>query len=204
MSKKVKKKKKDRRIHISTLRVVSIALLAGIVALTFSFTIAWGDRMKNIEAASSADVFAEFETETLFGEPFTDEDAAKAKVTAYNVWETTCPACLGEMDALEELSGKYPPEEFQLVGICDDLYDVNGKLKQSQLKKAQSLMKDAGTTFPHIIPTKEMSAFFETIIPGYPTTFFVDSSGKILDYSSGSNDLEGWTKKVDEVLESER
>ena len=104
----------------------------------------------------------------------------------------------------QELSHRYPPEEFQLVGVCDDLYDVDGNLKQSQLAKAQSLMKDAGTTFPHIIPTQEMTAFFKTVIPGYPTTFFVDQNGKILTYTSGSNDLEGWIKKVDEVLESEK
>ena len=196
------KKKKDTRIHMSTLRVVIAAFLIGIVALNISYVSAWSERMKVLEEKSSAKVFEEFETQTIFGEAFSNEDAAKAKLTAYNVWETTCPACLGEMGALEELSKKFPQEEFQLVGICADLYDKDGNLKQSQLDKAQSLMNDAGTTFPHIIPTKEMLIFFKSVIPGYPTTFFVDQNGKIIDSASGSNDLEGWTERVEKVLSS--
>lgn len=194
------RKKKDRRIHTSTLRVLLIALLTGLLTLTFSFTLAWGNRMESIEKTASADVFAHYETETLFGEPFTAEDTSEAAVTAYNIWETTCPACLGEMGELEELSHAYPPEEFRLVGVCADLYDSKGELKQSQLEKAQYLMNDAGTTFEHIIPTKEMMDFITSVVAGYPTTFFVDRDGKIISYTTGAKDLEGWTRKVDEVL----
>ena len=158
--------------------------------------------MKVLEEKSSAKVFEEFETQTIYGKQFSDEDGKRAKLTAYNVWETTCPACLGEMGALEELSKKFPLEEFQLVGICADLYDKNGNLKQSQLDKAQSLMNDSGTTFPHMIPTWEMVVFFKSVIPGYPTTFFVDQNGKIIDSASGSNDLEGWSERVEKVLSS--
>ena len=106
------------------------------------------------------------------------------------------------LSVLEELSKKFPLEEFQLVGICADLYDKNGNLKQSQLDKAQSLMNDSGTTFPHMIPTWEMVVFFKSVIPGYPTTFFVDQNGKIIDSASGSNDLEGWSERVEKVLSS--
>ena len=198
----MKKKKKDTRIHMSTLRVVVAALLIGLVALNISYVSGWSERMKVLEEKSSAKVFEEFETQTIYGKQFSDEDGKRAKLTAYNVWETTCPACLGEMGALEELSKKFPLEEFQLVGICADLYDKNGNLKQSQLDKAQSLMNDSGTTFPHMIPTWEMVVFFKSVIPGYPTTFFVDQNGKIIDSASGSNDLEGWSERVEKVLSS--
>ena len=198
----MKEKKKDKRIHMSTLWVVTAAFLIGIVALTFSYVNAWSEKMKTLEKKSSAKVFEQFETQTIFGETYSNGDAAKSKVTAYNVWETTCPACLGEMGALEDLSKKFPQEEFQLVGVCADLFDKNGNLKQSQLEKAQSLMNDAGTTFPHIIPTRDMSVFFESVVPGFPTTFFVDRNGKIIDSVSGSNDLNGWTGRVEKVLSS--
>ena len=187
---------------MSTLWVVTAAFLIGIVALTFSYVNAWSERMKTLEKKSSSKVFEQFETQTIFGETYSNGDAAKSKVTAYNVWETTCPACLGEMGALEDLSKKFPQEEFQLVGVCDDLFDKNGNLKQSQLEKAQSLMNDAGTTFPHIIPTRDMSVFFESVVPGFPTTFFVDRNGKIIDSVSGSNDLNGWTGRGEKVLSS--
>ena len=198
----MKKEKKDKRMHMSTLWVVTAACLIGIVAMNISYVCGWSERVKLLEEKSSAKVFEDYETQTIFGETFSNEDAAKAKLTAYNVWETTCPACLGEMGALEELSKKFPPEEFQLVGICADLYDKDGNLKQDQLDKAQSLMNDAGTTFPHIVPTGDMIVFFKSVIPGYPTTFFVDRNGKIIDSTSGSNDLEGWTERVEKVLSS--
>lgn len=198
----MKNKKEKSKMHLSTLWIVLAASLAGIVVLTFSFTYSWGVRMQNIESTSSTTSLADFETETIYGEKVSNKDILGAKVTAFNVWETTCPACLGEMEALEELSRKYPAEDFRLVGVCDDLYDKNGKLKPAQVDKAKSLMDDAGTSFPNLIPTPEMTKYFKGVIAGYPTTFFVDSSGHIIKYTTGSNDLEGWTKKVDEVLEN--
>ena len=83
------KKKQDKRIHVSTLRLTVAAVLVGVVALTFSYTHAWGQRMKSIETTASTNVFADFETQTITGEAFTDGDAGSAKVIAYNVWETT-------------------------------------------------------------------------------------------------------------------
>ena len=197
---KKEKKCKREKLHYSTLWTVVASCLICLVVLTFSFTISWGLRMKTLEETSSSNVFKEFDTQTIYEEKIDNNDIIGAKITAFNIWETTCPACLGEMGALEELSKKYPADEFRLVGVCADVYDRNGNLKSDQIKKAQKLMDDAGVSFTNIIPTKEMLAFFKSVIPGYPTTFFVDSSGHILEFTSGSNDYEGWVEKVDEVL----
>ena len=197
----MKNKKSAKRIYPSTIKILLIAILAGIVTLDFSFTTAWGEKMKTVENTAESNVFADYETETLFGDPFTNEDTAKAKLTAYNVWETTCPACLGEMDELEEVSQHYAPEDFQLVGLCFDLFNKDGELKPDQLEKAKSLMTDAGTTFPHIIPTEGMSMLIESTAPGFPTTYFVDQNGTIIDTVCGANDTDGWIKKIDSLLE---
>ena len=79
----MKKKKKDTRIHMSTLRVVVAALLIGIVALNISYVSGWSERMKVLEEKSSAKVFEEFETQTIYGKQFSDEDGKRAKLTAY-------------------------------------------------------------------------------------------------------------------------
>lgn len=34
----------------------------------------------------------------------------------------------------------------------------------------------------------------------FPTTYFVDSTGKIVDTIEGSNDYEGWKEVIDNVL----
>ena len=197
---KKEKKGKREKLHYSTLWTVVASCLICILVLTFSFTFSWGLRMKNIEVTSSSDVFVNFDTQTIYEESISNEDILGAKITAFNVWETTCPACLKEMGDLEKLSKKYPAEEFKLVGVCADVYDRNGNLKPDQLKKAQMLMEDAGTSFTNIIPTKDMINFFKGVIPGFPTTFFVDRNGRILEYTAGSNDYDGWVEKVDEIL----
>ena len=39
------------------------------------------------------------------------------------------------------------------------------------------------------------------ILQSFPTTFFVDKDGNIVDSIEGSNDYDGWKAKIDEVLE---
>jgi len=49
---------------------------------------------------------------------------------------------------------------------------------------------------------KATYAFVMTNIIGTPTTFFVDSSGKVIETVTGADDFEGWKQHVDEALAS--
>lgn len=195
-----KKAKKDKRRHLSTFKIVSAAAVAGIFILMFSFTYAWGQHEKQIEARTSSNVFRTLNLEDFEGQTLTIDDLAGTKLIAFNVWETTCPACLGEMDALETLSKEYDPSEFRLIGICADLHSQSGELKPEQLETARSLMDNAGVTFTNLIPDQGFRDFFKTTIVGFPTTYFVDSEGNILNATAGSRNLQSWEQYVNDEL----
>ncbi|MCR5267437.1 MAG: TlpA family protein disulfide reductase [Lachnospiraceae bacterium] len=195
---------KAKGMHYSTLVLVGIAVVIGMIALEVSYVRAWGKREAIWDETSATDVFATVDTTLLFGGTFTKDDISKAKVTAVNVWETTCPACLGEMDELEELSKTYPVSEFQLVGVCADVYDRDGTLKEEQVEKGKQLMEDAGVTFPNMIPAPEMYTFFRSTIAGFPTTFFVDSEGRIIKSTCGARKLDDWKALAEEVMEEQK
>ena len=193
--------KKDKRKHTSTLKIVSAAAAASILILMLSFTFAWGGRDKQIEAGAASNVFRTFNLEDFEGQKLTADDLAGTKLIAFNVWETTCTACLEETDALEELSKEYDPSEFRLVGICADLRSQSGEVIPEQLETARSLMDNSGVTFTNLIPDQGFMDFFQATVVGYPTTFFVDSEGNILSATAGARDLESWKQYVDDELQ---
>ena len=96
--------RKQRKLHTSTLVLFVTSFLVAVVALDLIYAYGWGEREKIREETASTDVFKTLDADLLEGGTFTVENLGDAKVTAFNVWETTCPACLGEMGALEELS----------------------------------------------------------------------------------------------------
>ena len=197
---------KDKKIkmHSSTIVLLAIALLVGIIVLDVAYQKAWRTHEKIIETTASADVFAKVDSTTFDGSSFTKDDIKKSNITMINVWETTCPACLGEMGELEELSKIYPEADFQLVGVCADVFESGGtQLKQDQIDKGKELMQNAGVTFPTVIPTPEMYAFFRTTIAGFPTSFFVDSEGNIIRTVAGARKLDAWKSIVEEVMEGQ-
>lgn len=193
--------KKERRVCTSTMKFIGIAAVIGLFILTFSFSFAWGKYEDQIEEKSNTDVFATIDLEDFDGQPFTKDDLSGAGLIAFNVWETTCPACLREMGDLEKLSNEYDPSEFRLVGMCADLYDANGKLKPKQVEKAKELMSAAGVTFTNLIPDQGFQNFFRATIAGFPTTYFVDSEGKVIDVTSGAKDFDKWKEYVEAELE---
>lgn len=195
------KQKKDRRLALSSVRLLSITLAVSLLATSLIYSMAWGDNQKLLETQYSDPVFSRIQTETFDGKTFTSEELKGTKLTLFNVWETTCPPCLGEMPSLEKLSQSYDKEIFQIIGICADLYDKNGELNPKTLEKAKSLMQDAGTTFPHLIPEQEMKGYIDAAVEAYPTSFLVDRDGNLITITTGAKSLVDWQKYIAEQLE---
>ena len=195
------KPKKEKRICTSTGKFIGISAVICIFIMTFSFAYAWGEAEKQIEDRASTEVFKTVDLKDLEGQSFTMDDIADTRLVAYNVWETTCPACLGEMADLEALSKEYDPSQFRLIGICADLYDRNGEIRPEQLETARELMKSAGVTFTNLVPDQEFMEFIRTSVVGFPTTFFVNGEGKLVNATSGAKDLKSWEEYVNAELD---
>jgi len=194
------KPKRDRRLHLSTARIWLIAAVITVFAFMFSFTKAWGERMDRLDAMSTSDIFVNKTYATIDGSQFSTESLKETRVTAYNVWATTCPPCIAEMPDLEKLDKSYPDSEFRVVGILNDSTDSDGKVVQKHIDDANKIVASAGVTYPSIVVSQEMYAFLATNTIGTPTTYFVDSNGKILKSVTGSNSYDSWKAEVDTVL----
>lgn len=192
--------KKDRRMRVSTLRVVLCALIVGIISFTFAYTTAWGEKVDLMATQSSADVFKTINLETLDGDSFTSENLKDARVTLFNVWGTTCAPCVQELPVLEELSHSYAPGEIQIVGMLEDSLNADGVLVPEHLEIAKGYLENAGATYPTLSLDETTYAYVKTTCIGTPTTFFVDSDGNVVHVVTGANSLEGWKEQVDTAL----
>jgi len=136
---------------------------------------------------------AEFEALDLDGNPVTSEELFSGnKVTMVNIWATWCHFCVEEMPELAKLSQELAEQGCGIAGICTD---ASG---DELIATAKGILDDAGVTYPNV-------AHFEgdeQILPpsGYPTTYFVDSEGRVLTEPVYGADLEGYRARMEEAL----
>ena len=199
---KSKAKRSDRRISVSTVRMLVISIVIVVFTATFAHSIAWGRSEDRKSKQTDTSVFITLDTQTLDGQPFTHDEFGTSRLTLVNVWETTCPACLGEMPDLQKISEHYDPSEFRIVGVCADAVDQDGSVDPGRHEKAIGLMKDAGVTFTNLLPSAELSKFIRATVAGFPTSFFVDSEGNVVDVSVGAKDEARWKAYIDGQLSS--
>ena len=197
---KAAKSKRDRRLHLSTWHMIVIAAIITVFAFMIGFTKAWGDRMDTLARVGEANVFKDSEYATITGGKFTPEDLKKARVTAFNVWATTCPPCIQELPELEKLNHEYPEGEFQVVGILNDSTDSGGNVNQKHIEDGCKIAEKAGVTFPTLVSSKELYAFLSSNIMGTPTTFFVDSEGRLAGDVIRGADLDSYTQQLEALL----
>jgi thiol-disulfide isomerase/thioredoxin len=116
-----------------------------------------------------------FETIDLDGKPVDSKALfAQNKVTMINIWGTTCGPCINEMPELEEMNKEFQQKGGAIVGLVDDVWVSNMKY----LDEAKEIVNDTGVTFTNLCAWDGYNDVLSAV--GTPTTYFVDSNGKIL------------------------
>lgn len=139
-----------------------------------------------------------FEAVAADGETVTSDIFADSRLTMVNVWATYCNPCLMEMPYLGELADEYSPKDFQIVGIISDVLEGD----EDALQTALSLIDETGAdTYTHLLLNESLYTAMLTDVTAVPTTFFVDSEGRILDTVLGSKDKDTWKEIIDAYLE---
>jgi cytochrome c biogenesis protein CcmG, thiol:disulfide interchange protein DsbE len=109
-----------------------------------------------------------------------------------NFWATWCDPCRKEMPAFERVWQKYKSRGVVIVGvnINDDLGD------------AREFAGELGITYPLVVDENDELAT-ELGVKGLPQTFFVDTSGDIVDSGAelGLLTQAELTKTIDRILE---
>lgn len=125
-------------------------------------------------------------------------------MTMINIWATFCNPCLSELPELGELAKEYAqtPGGVQIVGICTDVLDQKGNQVEEQIDLAKQALRLTGADYQNLVPDKAFLNVLMESIPGVPTTFFVDSQGKLLGEAVvGARKKEAWQEIVDARLQ---
>lgn len=116
-----------------------------------------------------------FETTDLDGNKVNSESLfAENKVTMINIWATTCGPCIEEMPELEKMDKEFSEKGGAIIGLVDDVPVDNN----AYLQEAQAIVKDTGVTYMNLRAWDGYDAVLSSV--GTPTTYFVDSQGKLI------------------------
>lgn len=109
----------------------------------------------------------------LDGEPV-KLSSLRGQPMVINLWATWCAPCRREMPMLVAASHKMPQVHFVFVDQGESAAAVQAFLRQENLAP-KTMLLDAGNA---------MAGYYNA--PGYPTTLFVDSDGKLQDLRIGA------------------
>ena len=136
----------------------------------------------------------QFTTTDMDGNKVTNDIFAEYDLTVVNFWATYCNPCIDELPELAEWK-KELPNNVNLIGL---LVDVDEK-GSDQYKLAEKIIKETGADYQHLIATEEFDDIISNLV-GVPTTFFVDSTGKIIGEPFAGADVDAYKQTVEDYL----
>jgi thiol-disulfide isomerase/thioredoxin len=135
----------------------------------------------------------DFELPDTEGKPVKLADY-KGKVTIVDLWGTWCPPCRMEVPHFIELHKKYQEQGLEIVGINYERVpeaEVNATVAQ--------FVKDNGITYRCVIGN-EATMNMVPDLQGYPTTLFLDRTGKVRGVAVGYHPMAFLEAVVMELL----
>ena len=112
--------------------------------------------------------------EMLFGEGsgYSSGDDSVGNTVSFetNFWATWCPHCVEELPELEKFNKELEAQGCQVIGICEDA--------DTDAAEAKKILGEKGVTYTNIGLVKEMYPAMPH--KAMPTTYFVDSEGRVL------------------------
>ncbi|HCB93395.1 MAG TPA: TlpA family protein disulfide reductase [Selenomonas sp.] len=172
-------------------------LLVSLMMLVVSFAVFSGCGAEETYSGAYSKVnFSQFSTRDLNGNEVTQEIFAGKKLTVINVWGTFCPPCIGEMPALGKLSRDYADRDTQVIGL---VIDISGENDKAHIDYARKVVTEANADFVNIYPDQNLRNALKEV-DAVPTTFFVDSQGKLVGVPVIGADVEQYREFMENYL----
>lgn len=114
------------------------------------------------------------------------------KITMVNIWATWCPPCIRELPELEKINNELKEKGCEIVGIIYDGYE------EGALDNAKAILSQTGATYTMIMPTDDL--LMEFPLSAFPTSYFVDSNGKIVGEPVVGAYVDKYKETIDELL----
>jgi peroxiredoxin len=115
----------------------------------------------------------------------------RGKVVAVNFWATWCPPCRHELPSMERAYKAYRDRGFVILGV-----NVG-----ENWETVAPFLEDFALTYP-VLLDKDSSAMSQWGIMGLPTTFILDTEGRITHSITGGRDWDdaGFRKHLEEII----
>lgn len=116
----------------------------------------------------------------------------RGKVVFLNVWATWCPPCRDEMPSMNRLHEHYAADGLVVLAVAED---------EGPQQIVEEFASSLGLRFPILLdPRGVVPPLFG--VTGYPETFLIDRSGKIVRHVIGPADwyTEGARREVEALL----
>lgn len=176
---------------------ITALMLAGVLLVSLSACGA-KDEGKNGQKAQGGGLFEEMEAFDLEGNELDRTVFEENKLTVVNVWNLGCTPCIQEIPELQKINQEYEDKGVSVMGLY---YNFGDELTDDVKKEITELLDKAGAVYPHIVPSQKMYESKElSKLQVFPTTYFVDSSGRIVKVTEGATDFDGWKSMIDDVL----
>lgn len=139
-------------------------------------------------------LFGVFDTQTLEGEPVTEEIFGEADLTMVNIWGTFCGPCIEEMPYLGELSREYADRGFQIVGMVCDVTEAGNET-------ALQIVEETKADYTNVIASEALMMNALQYVSSVPTTVFLDKEGNVVgEVYSGARDKTTWELIINQCL----
>ena len=146
---------------------------------------------KKSDQSEKSEKFPEFKAKTVDGEDISSDIFKNSKLTVVNTWGSWCGPCVQEIPELQKLSENMKDKNVKVIGMAQDA--------GSDFQAVKEILDKNKVTYQNIIPSGTTEEFVMSL-QAFPTTFFVDSEGKILYAIQGSKNLEGFTQIIEDLL----
>jgi len=111
------------------------------------------------------------------------------KITLVNLWGSWCPSCVAELPDLVALHKRLQQKGCGVVGV-----EYEYEAPEEYRSRADQIIAEAGINYPNVLRPDGNPIFSK--VYGYPTSYLVDSEGKILTYPIGI-----WSDGNEEIVD---
>ncbi len=179
--------KRNGIVLIVIIGVVALMIYAG-ARLSRKTAQASGDSSPegSLKAGSMA---PDFELKTLDGKPV-KLSAYRGKAVLLNFWATWCAPCKVEMPWFVDFYKQYQTQGLEVVGIA---------LDDSSHDEIAKFVKDMNVNYTILQGTENVGDAYGGVNV-FPTTFFIDRNGKIVNVVYGLKDHSGLEEDIKSAL----
>jgi thiol-disulfide isomerase/thioredoxin len=125
----------------------------------------------------------DFDLQDVNGQRLSKADFA-GKVLIVDIWGTWCPPCRTEVPLFQALQLKYGEQGLQVVGMNDERTDDDA----NAARLVRSFCRTQGVDYPCALITQQIKEQVPEF-GGFPTTLFIDHTGKVRLKLVGAYDM---------------